>query len=319
VSALSVRILVRGLVRNAMPAPLLAALRGRPRSGVETLSARYCYAVWLRHLVKATENGDATDPLTVAELGPGASLGVGIAALLTGAKRYVALDVVHHAGAAGNLNVFDELVELLANRAPIPGAEEFPEVRPALDSLEFPDDILTDARLSRCLALDRLSLLRETVRLDRLEYVVPWDDAAVLEPATIDLVFSQAVMEHVADLQRTYGAVFQWLKPGGLMSHQIDFRSHGTSPDWNGHWAYPRWLWHAAQGSPINRQPLSRHLEAIERAGFSIVAVQAEHDLEGLERRALAADWRWLSDSDMRSRSAFIQAVRPVGKPPAVS
>src|SRR5262245_49632118 len=65
--------------------------------------ARYCYSIWMRHLIAAQSGGLDPNPATVAELGPGDSLGVGITALLTGAKRYFALDVVPHASAAHNL------------------------------------------------------------------------------------------------------------------------------------------------------------------------------------------------------------------------
>ena len=60
-----------------------------------TSSARYCYSVWLRHLVMAYDSGLLQrPPATVAELGPGDSIGIGLAALLSGARKYHALDVV---------------------------------------------------------------------------------------------------------------------------------------------------------------------------------------------------------------------------------
>jgi hypothetical protein len=68
-----------------------------------TNSGRYCYSVWLRHLAHAANNGLQTCPRVVAELGPGDSLGTGIAALLSGAEQYVALDVVPHANVERNL------------------------------------------------------------------------------------------------------------------------------------------------------------------------------------------------------------------------
>ena len=40
-------------------------------------SARYCYSVWLRHLIHAWKNGLPFRPNRVAELGPGFSIGVG--------------------------------------------------------------------------------------------------------------------------------------------------------------------------------------------------------------------------------------------------
>ena len=55
---------------------------------VGTSSARYCYSVWLRHLVIAYKNGFVEHPKVVAELGPGDSLGIGLSALISGADAY---------------------------------------------------------------------------------------------------------------------------------------------------------------------------------------------------------------------------------------
>src|SRR6185295_10726374 len=78
--------------------PLLFGLASRV-PGVTTLfrrgaggipSPRYCYSVWLRHLVAAHQAGITSLPKSVGELGPGDSLGTGFAALLSGAERYYA-------------------------------------------------------------------------------------------------------------------------------------------------------------------------------------------------------------------------------------
>ena len=71
-------------------------------------------------------------------LGPGSSLGADLAALLTGAESYHAVDIIQHATAQRNLSVFDALVELFQRRADLPGDEEFPEVVPKLASYRFP-------------------------------------------------------------------------------------------------------------------------------------------------------------------------------------
>ncbi len=106
-----------------------------------TGSARYCYSIWMRHLIMAHESGLSTCPTVVAELGPGKSLGVGCAALISGAQQYVALDVRQHATDSRNLEIFDELVELFANKEPIPDQTEFPNAKPLLKSYDFPTHI----------------------------------------------------------------------------------------------------------------------------------------------------------------------------------
>ena len=105
------------------------ARRGRTGG---TSSGRYCYSVWLRHLVALRDAGIERPFHSVAELGPGDSLGIGLAALLSGANRLEALDVVPYASLAGNLTLLDEIAALLARGAPIPGDEEFPGVVPRL-------------------------------------------------------------------------------------------------------------------------------------------------------------------------------------------
>ena len=80
--------------------PGLELLGGRYTGG--TVSARDCYSVWLRHLTTAMTHGLKEHPRVVAELGPGDSLGTGIAALLTGAERLCAFDVVRYAQKASS-------------------------------------------------------------------------------------------------------------------------------------------------------------------------------------------------------------------------
>src|SRR5262245_51065395 len=81
-----------------------------PRTG-GTDDPAYCYGVFLHHLVHAHRAGLATFPEVVAELGPGDSLGTGLAWLIAGAERYLAFDVRRYATAEQNTQVFDALVE----------------------------------------------------------------------------------------------------------------------------------------------------------------------------------------------------------------
>ena len=102
-------------------------------------SARYCYSVWMRHLSMADRNGILKGvPSVIAELGPGNSLGVGLAGLISGAEKYYGLDVVEYCSSVGTLELFDEIVELFRKKSNIPDEREFPDLKPCLDSYDFP-------------------------------------------------------------------------------------------------------------------------------------------------------------------------------------
>ncbi len=286
-----------------------------------TDQARYCYSVWLRHLVSAHDNGLNADPRHVAELGPGDSIGIGLAAILTGVERYYAFDVVKHANMERNLEVFERLVELFRERADIPGPEEFPRVGPELRDYRFPAHILTPQRLERALQPRRLELIRASLRdttapSAMIQYRAPWNTRAAIERDTIDVVFSQAVLEHVDDLADVYQAMQAWLRPNGYMSHQIDFKCHDSAREWNGHWTHSNLMWKLARGKDvwlINREPHSTHLKLIGANGFRVVEDKTVQRASKISRRQLAPKFRGIPDSDLTICDAFIQAVKNRG------
>ena len=312
---MSITAIAKGLATFVVPASWYNRSQGR------TLSARYCYSVYLRHLVKLDEAGVGSDPGSVAEIGPGASIGTGLAALIAGAERYYGFDIKAYGSSPRSLAVFGELVALFTERAPIPSEDEFPRIKPTLDALDFPGHILSTARLERCLAETRLARLRRALTADGMAgpepavaYVAPWFDEALVRPASIDWIFSQAVMEHVDEIAGTYRACFAWLKPRAAMSHQIDFKSHGTSHDWNGHWAYSDLAWRAVRGARlylISRAPHSVHRAAIEQAGFDLLTDLRVARDDGLPRERLARRFRALEDSDLTTAGAFMISRKP--------
>ena len=286
-----------------------------------TVSARYCYSVWLRHLVQAHQHGLPKIPQTVAELGPGDSLGTGLAAILSGCEAYYALDVKQFARSDRNVRILDQLVQLYQDRAEIPDEQEFPDQYPRLDTYEFPTHLLSKQRLDDALNADRIDHIRnqlldstnEAEGVPRIVYFAPWFNRELVRKESVDFVLSQAVMEHVTDLDFTYGELRRWLKPGGWMSHQIDFRCHHTAKQWNGHWAYSDLLWKLIKGNRaylINREPHSTHVRLLHKHDFQIVCDLKCHDLPGIRRQQLAARFRGMSDEDLHTPGVFVQAIK---------
>ena len=128
-----------------------------------TISARYCYTVWMRHLVKAHEAGLSTKLDRIAELGPGDSLGIGLCAVLCGVNEYYALDSMPHANTVRNQKVLDELVMMLKRREATPDEAEFPNISPSLRNYAFSHHILTDDILNQSLRPDRLAIIQKAL------------------------------------------------------------------------------------------------------------------------------------------------------------
>ena len=309
--------------------PGLYRLASRASTG-GTNSARYCYSVWLRHLVMAYKNGLSTCPHVVAEIGPGDSLGIGLAALLSGSSKYFGLDAVKYATTQKNIEIFDELVDLYKKREDIPDNSDFPNLRPYLDTYDFPRDILDEKRLNESLKPERLSLARNSLlNLDSsvdektcIYYLAPWNYSNIVRNESVDMIFTQAVLEHIEDLHSTYKLLSDWLKPGGFMSHQIDFKCHGTAREWNGHWAYSDFVWKLIKGKrayKINREPHSTHIDLLNQFGFKVVCdIIFKEGGIGINKKQLSSRFKDIPDSDLTTSDVFIQSVK-VAQQPAIN
>jgi hypothetical protein len=288
------------------------------KTGGHTDSAAYCYGVWMKHLTLLNAHGFPAVPQTIAELGPGESLGVGLCALLSGSSHYVGLDVIAHSNPGRNRLILNDLIALFEDRAPNPD-KGWPEFNSYLDERLFPSHILTEQVLDQALSSSRIEAIRHAVTSPSpqypitAEYKAPWFDPRVIEEGTVDLVVSQSVLEHVVDLSATYKALYQWVRPGGWMSHQIDFKSHGLSTRWNGYRTCSDRLWEITLGRRpfmINRQPASVHLRLMQEAGFRVLTHQKYMRKDGIRREELAPRWSDLSDDDLNCSGMYVIATK---------
>jgi hypothetical protein len=164
---------------------------------IGTLSAESCYSIFLRHLSFLGSSGVQTMPKVLAELGPGSSLGTGFAALIFGAEKYYAQDLVDFSDPIVNLAIFDELVALFRRKAPIPASGLHSLRFPDLDCYDFPDFLALepDAAFEK-----RMGAIRKDVGLKSgvfVQMAAPWTELSILRQIRIDWVFSQSVLEHM--------------------------------------------------------------------------------------------------------------------------
>jgi len=304
----------------------LPALHSGYKGTVGTVTGAYCYSVWMRHQAIIAKVLPKHRPKTVVELGPGDSVGVGCAALLSGADRYIGLDVVDHLRPDHDLKVLAELVRLFERRAKIPSDEQFPNLAPKLKSYAFPAKLYADDGPRR-LRLDdrRVGAIRAALLANRsttlyddrpLGYLVGWNDRTV-DSSSTDLVMSQAVLQDMSntgrksELARTFASMAKWLTHGGVMSHQVNFSFPGGDA-WNHHWSYSDAAWVMVRGNrPFfeNREPLSTYLRLCEENGCEVVSV-TRVEQEGIPRERMAPRFRDLPEQDTRTAAAHIVAVK---------
>lgn len=277
--------------------------------------AKTGFGIWLKHLSAAHANGLVCVPASVVEVGPGLSLGAGMAALICGAERYLALDVLPFVPMDTVVPMFDQLVEMFHARVTL-NPQGFPYHRGALDASGWPT-ILPREYLEPLLDARRIAELRRDIQAfvdtgfsERIAYLAPWSMDAIT-PRSAEFVFSHTVLQHVNSVPEVWQQIGAMLRPGGMTTHQIHFYNHGTSAVWNGHWAYPEWLWRVALGRKeflINREPMSSHLDAARGAGLDIVQTSMLREDVGVPRAHLAPRWRHLSNADLTTRHAFLIA-----------
>lgn len=207
---------------------------------------QYCLETFELHQVLLIE-ADCNFPIeSLGELGPGDSMGVGIAALLNGTKKYFGLDAIEHSNIKINVEIFQSLVQLYEGR-----------------NVVFPESVKKQIENSIVHLNEPDSMLR---------YLVPWWKEK-LNNNSIDVIISTAVLEHIIPLEKSYKKIFDLLKPGGYCSHIIDYAAHEFSNNWYEHWYYSDFLWKILMDGRIymiNRMPHSFHIKCILNAGFII-------------------------------------------------
>jgi hypothetical protein len=307
--------IARGLLTYV---PAINDLLRPQRTEGQTASARYCYDLWIRHLAQLSAHGYREIPRTVAELGPGATLGVGLCALLSGADTYYGLDVVAHSNVALNQQILEKLIPMFRKRTPN-SLTGWPDSSAHLDDSGFPGRLLTEEVLERSLHPERLDDIRAALALPSpsnpitIEYKAPWNSPRVIDEGAVDLIVSSSVLEHVVDLPPTYQALYRWLKPGGWMAHQIDLKAHGITQRWNGFRTCSEAVWKVAVGRRpymINRSPASVHLQLMQDTGFKLIEQMKMFRNDGIRREELAPRWADISDEDLNCSALYVIATK---------
>lgn len=229
----------------------------------------------------------------VLEIGPGDSLGCGLLAIAKGAEKYCAIDRFSvRFDPESERRIFLDLIGDLSD-------DERGRVDAMIDIL--PNGYRADP--------------------DRFEYfdATGIEESCDLFPeATFDVVFSNAVLEHVADVPASLTAIRALMRPGGVMFHDVDLRSHQRIEKHPMQiLEYPNWLWRAMSshsGEP-NRVRLPEYLRIVRELGFADVHIDVRQRFDPAlidrVRPRLARLFRAIADQDLSVAVFQLEASLP--------
>jgi len=247
----------------------------------------YAIGVFERHWRRAGAPGSGFRYL---EIGPGESLSTAIVAWAFGASGGALVDAGDFA--VRDLESYRPLIDRLSRRATVRN------VRPLESVASFG-------------AL--LEAVNAVVRTDGV------DGLKSLPADSFDLIFSQAVLEHVP--LGSFGVLARELyrlqKISGLGSHRIDFKDHLQGSLHNlrfseGVWEKP---WFAARsGFYTNRLRLSAVVRAFEEAGFAVAVTERDTwTALPLPRAKLAAPFCDLPEDELKTSGAVLVLTKGRG------
>jgi SAM-dependent methyltransferase len=126
-----------------------------------------------------------------------------------------------------------------------------------------------------------------------------------LPESSVDLIFSQAVLEHVrkADFSKILAECRRILKPDGVFSNDIDLQDHlGGALN---HLRFPEWLWESnflsASGFYTNRLRYGELLSKFRDAGFTVEVIsRSTWECLPTPLHAMQEEFRSLPYEDLR-------------------
>ena len=245
----------------------------------------YACQVFQHHLEYAgLQGGPGNAHKVILELGPGESLFTALLSQAYGFERSLLVDVGNFA--LPSVEIYREFARWLGARG------------------------LKLAGLQEC-----ASQAEMLVRLQAEYHTGGLRSLQALPDASVDLVFSQAVLEHVRrnEFDQTLREIRRILKAGGVSTHVIDLRDHLDSSLNN--LRFPERTWESdlftGSGFYTNRLRVNELLEAFSSAGFEAeILSQSAWEVLPLARQALAAQFRPLPDDILRISGLTVR-LRP--------
>ena len=194
----------------------------------------YCFSLFVRLFYFTDKYLNGKRQNSVLEVGCGDTFVTSCLFYFCGYRSIFAIDGYRYLNKEKTVSSLNQAIELLRNRS-----EKVLNFNPEVDKSVF-------VRLYQAIPTgDEFDKLAKELR-DHVEdyfegkstiinYIAPYDLTPEFN-VKFDFIFSQAVLEHVFPLDKTLVFLKEMLANGGVMYHSVDFKSHGFSPLFNGHY-----------------------------------------------------------------------------------
>jgi len=226
---------------------------------------------------------------TILEIGPGKSLVIGLLFIACGAKKVF---------------LFDRFKRLFWDEYDIAFHKRVLEY--VLKGFPFPSEASKAIILQNCDSID----------FDRNKIDYRLCDAAniPLENSSIDIVFTNAVLEHIHDIRKAISEISRVTKLGGFGFHQIDLRDHFVKTKPLRLLQYSDLLWNLMTSNRpgyTNRLRLPDYLKLFKSHRFTVkkLAITREYDGD-LTNLKIAKKFRSYSFEDLRVLTFWILLQR---------
>ncbi|MFC2152999.1 methyltransferase domain-containing protein [Bacteroidota bacterium] len=232
-----VKAAIKGVVTFIPFVSLIINIHKRNKHNHSGSNALFCYTLWMKIITFLQNSNCPIQFESIAEIGSGGSLGLGFCALLTGSKKYTILEIEKNFDSNKNLQLFEEILSLFKANTKVPSNKQFEQINIKTNDIEYYNRIIDQVDLGNYLSDKRIREIRENILFkssNLIEYNFDWGKNPPIN-AQFDLLFSRAVMEHVNSPNLVYKNIYNVLKSGGIMLHDIEFHSHGITKSWYGH------------------------------------------------------------------------------------
>tara|TARA_Y100001958_G_C21248633_1_gene581700 strand:- start:10470 stop:11405 length:936 start_codon:yes stop_codon:yes gene_type:complete len=201
-----------------------------------TSNPNYCYSLFLRTFNSYFKYCNKI-PKGILEVGPGDSNVVSLLWLMIGSKKVISIDAYEYLKKDQLIDNFKSSSELLINKSFCKS-----NINPKLN-LNIYEKLWTilpplkELRKRQKIILNEIHNFNLNKESKMFSYIPNYTLKQKFS-LKFDLIFSQAVFEHIKEPKKVLNFIHNNLSNNGIVYTSVDFKSHGSSTLFNGHYLF---------------------------------------------------------------------------------